>query len=105
MIDRALKERWLNRLEDPATKKGTGHLEYNGGLCCLGVLCEVLGLEKKTFEKVSRYSFKGIRFSSNLSLDLLFDLKITLEQQEVLIQLNDDNKTFDKVIDYIEREL
>jgi hypothetical protein len=62
-----LRRKWLEALRSGNYHQGTGYLkrEKNGGViqyCCLGVLCEVAGLESKLAEtRVGMHSFEGSR--------------------------------------------
>jgi|SRR6185503_9928008 len=45
-MKRAIYEEWLRRLESGEIKQGRTYLgRFDGSRCCLGVLCDVVGLE------------------------------------------------------------
>ncbi len=46
-MDAQLKEKWVEALRSGEYSQATGHLhdKENGGYCCLGVLCKVMGAE------------------------------------------------------------
>ena len=45
-MQKELKERWIAALRSGEYKQGRNYLNKDGGLCCLGVLCEVMELPK-----------------------------------------------------------
>lgn len=50
---------WLKALRSGKYKQGQGMLrDHSGAYCCLGVLCEVLGAERKRVEHMTGYSYK-----------------------------------------------
>lgn len=55
---------WLEALESGKYEQGQLHLKYDNRYCCLGVLCEVMGLASgHTFEEGGGYS-DGLASSS-----------------------------------------
>ena len=111
-----LKARWLAKLRDPETKKTQGWLKDNKGQCCLGVLCEVMGLKEKVSYYGERldcgtndfysYDYKGAAQLKSLPHDFFNEVGIHADSVPIaLMTINDANETFKEVIDYIEREL
>ncbi len=46
-MDKKIKEKWLKELRDPATTQTTRVLVNNeGARCCLGVLCDIVGVAR-----------------------------------------------------------
>jgi hypothetical protein len=89
-----VKERWLAALRSGEYRKAKGqlHRPRRGSYCCLGVLREVVG---------------GPESDEALELGPTSANRAGLEgsEQDRLIALNDSYRGWDKVIEYIEREL
>lgn len=110
-----IKQKWLEALRSGDYEQGKSYLhrideEGVDRYCCLGVLCNVLGVERELVgpnEEMSRqahYTYDG-RFglpSANVEVDTGIDSSVCLQ----LAKLNDEQSaSFDEIADYIEREL
>lgn len=116
-MDKRVKARWLAALRSRKYKKATGTLRARkagtdevAGYCCLGVLCDIT---KKRF-KVDWVTYlddsfaitgDGIWRTGALPEEIRASLKISLEDHEQLVDLNDENKGWRKVIQYIEKKM
>ena len=117
-----VKERWLKALKSGEFRKTKGQLarrrkKKNGGYnhCCLGVLCEIEGLEKTKVNRTSvdwdeasdglTYELNGSESALVLPFNLKLEVGINEEQEVELTNLNDSTKTWDEVIKYIEEKL
>src|SRR5262245_31380399 len=50
---------WIAKLRDPAAKQTRGVLRSDDGQCCLGVLCDVAGLEYRKLGEPGSYEYVG----------------------------------------------
>ncbi len=113
-MNEKIKREWISALESGKYKQTQDTLrEYDrvshrSKFCCLGVLCEVLGLQRL------RYSETGFNYitPSGVELDTLLDLKtcnlvgLTVDDQETLIGLNDSEElSFKEIAKYIRENL
>lgn len=112
-MDKHLKTKWLAALRSNQYAQTKYQLvrERNKGeyaYCCLGVLCEVAGLEKSNDrEHLNHFISKaGYHAEASLPTDLREKAKITLEQQRELTALNDaKGYTFPEIATYIEENM
>jgi hypothetical protein len=49
MTKTEVKEKWVEALRSGKYEQGTGYLCRDGQYCCLGVLCDVLGIDNKDY--------------------------------------------------------
>lgn len=106
--------KWTEALRSGKYKQGKHYLRVDDNYCCLGVLCEISGLEGKfngnTFH-TNTYLYDGT--SSMLPTVLqneynigfsgrIFDVKGQPTSLVSLGELNDDGYTFDEIADLIE---
>lgn len=98
-LPKAFKAKWLKALKSGKYKKGKDRLkDAEGGFCCLGVACAMTGMshfgDKQVISEFYRKVPKILRGCAN-------DNAIV----EWLVFLNDNNNTFEPVINYIEENL
>ena len=76
-----LKARWLARLRDPNSKQGKEKLcGRTGGYCCLGLLCEELGLLTDTRPDGSKLAYyKESASGSLLPYPLSLELGLSVD--------------------------
>lgn len=91
-MKRELKMKWALALASGRYKQTSGFLEYDGALCCLGVLC-----------KVARIPIDEAREAQMLSRDTLKKLGLTEHRQIELQHMNDHGKSFREIADWIVR--
>lgn len=102
-----LKAKWVAALRSGDYVQGAGYLcDINKRYCCLGVLCEVMGIEK-ILEKgdVDRYSYVGSEHHLTTTFDFKFlgEVGMTRYFQNDLIAMNDhQHATFNEIATYIE---
>lgn len=115
-IDREdVLKRWVEALRSGEYKQGQGHLKAINGEevkhCCIGVLCEVVGLKESIVDHNKQPCFvdlDGETYSASLPDTLKDELDIAGEHEGRLYQMNDsdvDPKTFNEIADYIEKEI
>jgi len=129
-LDPELKQTWLEALRSGEYQQGKGKLErVDNECCCLGVLCNVLNLNKKLVEchtkDLEYYKFSspdmtesanylpaGIPNVSNilecsglLNVDILFNSPKGLHGYNNLADLNDNGATFEEIAWLIEEIL
>ena len=105
------KKKWIHALENEyKDKKGKGYLVVDSldGMkyCCLGVACEVSGLLPKNIVFVIGYKDPaGIFMLGGLTPLQLKEIGLSRPKQARLIEINDENETFEPVIEYIKNNL
>lgn len=105
-----LKTQWLQALRSGNYEQGTAYLaNYSQGktkFCCLGVLCEVAGVQRIKNEDKKVFEYGNLRAHSLFYWDLLSHFGLTEEQQKHLAKLNDGVRhNFPQIADYIERHI
>jgi hypothetical protein len=106
MKDQVLKAKWVEALRSGEYKQTRNYLQDEYGFCCLGVLCEVMGLENTEDDilDITRYYYEGdyniSLFPGNLGSDLEID-----HDEGTLVNMNDNGKTFSEIADWIEKNL
>jgi hypothetical protein len=99
-----VKDKWVAALRSGNYKQTRGALKKDGGHCCLGVLCEVLGhiAEWNGY----KYSYNGSKSVLETYIQEEAGMKTPLgswaDNKRSLIELNDDGKSFDEIADIIE---
>lgn len=89
-MDAEIKEKWVEKLRSGEYQQcqNTLYKPASNTYCCLGVLCDILNVDK---------SYGFFYFQKD------FSHPITVDQQRMCIKLNDtDNKNFSEIADYIE---
>jgi hypothetical protein len=125
-MDTELKAKWINALRSGEYTQAEGmlHDSENGGYCCLGVLCKVMGAEfgeaieasdddeygPSTYDYVPHIGNKVLGCDEELKDIICKDLGIPDQSQ--LIMRNDGNEglgvrkhSFSEIADYIEKNL
>lgn len=101
-MDAALKAKWLAALRSGEFKQARGYLKgHTNDFCCLGVLCEVAGLEIEGSNRVA-----GSEGLDNYSR--LYDFIGSREMSD-LVAMNDGRQgtpnSFQQIADFIETNL
>lgn len=103
-MDAQLKAKWTAALRSDEFPQGRGRLRTKEGFCCLGVLCEVAGLQiSEGGNAVIGAPVHGDDYQP------IYDV-IGAENAPELWKRNDghsghDPHTFDEIADYIEKNL
>lgn len=103
-MDREIGMKWVEALRSGKYKQGKGALHNADSFCCLGVLCEVMG--------VAQINIGGFEIAygheSNVMMpgaDVLWRAGLPLDHASRLAHLNDKGgRSFHEIADYIERE-
>lgn len=111
MITQAEKVAWVAALRSGVYEQAKGTLRNEAGtkFCCLGVYCEVKGF--KRFRSESYVDGEGQVFGGYLRESLgEFDANADpalarREFQYVVVDMNDEGKTFAEIADFIEANL
>lgn len=100
-----LKSKWLDALRGGEYKQGKDYLRgKEDTFCCLGVLCDVLGVGK--WKKNVFVSNSGEEYISTLyPRDFGCELGISSLTQSKLIKMNDTGSSFTEIASYIEETL
>ena len=91
----ALQEQWVEALESGEYKQGQRNLCYEDKYCCLGVACEVMGVEKTYIGDTVRFGNCLVTLSERLMN------KLGIEKQSHFIVMNDSGKSFKEIAQYI----
>jgi hypothetical protein len=96
-----LKSKWVEALRSGNYEQGRGLLRAEDQYCCLGVLCEVAGIECTLSESDGVYAFDG---ESQLPRDDTYNaLGLSSKIGENLAYKNDYGRSFSEIADYIEQ--
>jgi hypothetical protein len=112
-------EEWAAALRSGKYKQGNGYLNRGGEFCCLGVLCEVLEVEKKggyrdvicyaDVEAPGRLGSGGadmglpVAVAKFMGMDF-YGAAIDDDRDRSLSELNDDGSNFSSIANMIERD-
>lgn len=103
-----LKQKWIADLRTAQQAHSRLH-NGQGGYCCLGRLCSVLGAEFVYNEPhntwVPRLDGVTLADGEGLSVEAMGMAGLTYAQQTRLIEINDHNHGFEPVIAWIEENL
>lgn len=113
-MDKELKNKWIEALRSGEYKQGQGRLvqsddNYAKNYCCLGVLCDVMGMEDNGNVFQDKYSRIYETGMYDLTEPLGLTKKVVVKGkptvlQDKLIQANDDlGWNFEKIANYLER--
>ena len=91
-----LQEKWVEALESGEYKQGKTYLrDSEDKYCCLGVACEVMGVEKTYIGDTVRFGNCLVTLSERLMN------KLGIEKQSHFIVMNDSGKSFKEIAQYI----
>ncbi len=95
-MDKELKAKWVAALRSGEYKQGKTFLRReDNSYCCLGVLLDVAGVDRKKWDGMCITPFKG--GVGNEYLDSC--------DASPLANMNDEGKPFTEIADYIEENL
>ena len=102
-----LKSKWIEALRSGKYNQGESYLRHENQYCCLGVLCEVMGIGWVGPDEEGDYypDVEGHRDFSMLTAALLSRAELLNVEQETLAQMNDNGVQFPQIADYIEETL
>lgn len=100
-MDAKIKREWIAALRSGKYKQAKGTLRRDGGFCCLGVLCDVMGAQWVDEDAIVNGELQNVYLSNNAA----DTAELKDGEQEKLWTMNDDGKPFSEIADYIEREL
>lgn len=112
-MDQAVKTEWVKALRSGEYKQGKGRLmlkdaEGNTTFCCLGVLCNILGMKANPagmYRDKTQYSFGHTYNASYPTTEVMSLVGLTHDQARLLAIMNDDGNSFKAIADYIEKHL
>jgi len=108
-MDKQLKEYWLDALREGEYVQGRSALEREGRNCCLGVLVDVMGIDRVLVDPqqpVSFFDSAGNLMRVSLTDTVLTEAGLSWGETSILIRLNDNQRcTFEEIADYIEYTL
>ena len=99
-----LKNKWIKPLRAGKYKQIKNRLKDHNGHCCMGVLCEISNKLPFILKPGTNYfsieDFNGIIPEKFLNL-----IKLERNVQIKAIGMNDSNKSFNEIADYLQEEL
>ncbi len=110
-MDREIKQQWVEALRSGEYQQGKSALRQGNAYCCLGVLCEVMQLDRRGplfggGPDVYVYIYGGVSHSTGLVPELREKVRILQDQMVELMDMNDcRGKTFPEIADWIEENL
>ena len=107
-MDAELKARWVEALRSGKYKQGRGVLRsLNDEFCCLGVLCDVAGVEWVPSSNSGECAYAAIFEGDDSVLMLPRELgrRLASPHQVDLSNRNDKGASFADIADYIEANL
>lgn len=105
-MDAVLKQKWIDALRSGKYKQGKSYLKTKDGkYCCLGVLCEIVGVPHTPDGRGFKFYFEDANRSSDALPHPGF-CGLKPEAQNDLTFMNDEeNKSFNEIADWIEANL
>ena len=109
-MNQDIKTRWIAALRSGKYKQGRDGLKNDDGtFCCLGVLCEVMGIipDGDQYEGEDAFLPKSIMEATGLTNDasLADDVAFRDSARYSLVELNDAGADFNFIADVIEKQL
>lgn len=97
------QKKWVDALRSGKYKQGTRYLRDGDKFCCLGVACDILGIDGKEYATWWYEGHHGTAPKSVVKLMGLRDEYGTPSEGALdLTQLNDRGKTFEEIADELE---
>jgi len=105
-LPKKFKEKWLKALRGGKYQQCQGALYENGKFCCIGVECHLHGVSRN--EMKMDYKAGGTR--RNFSkipkyMDVIVAGRLSETPQQVLINMNDEGKSFKQIATWIQKNL
>lgn len=112
-MDLDFKKKLLEALRSGKHRQTRGVLHrYQGGYCCLGIVCETLGLKWEGTESITldsgvvqAWKIKDTTNSRMLPKDVRNKAGLSHDHAEELANMNDNGVSFAKIADWIEENL
>jgi hypothetical protein len=114
LMDKEVKEKWVKALRSGEYTQGhdylcrTNDMTGKNHFCCLGVLCEVMGLETEVrgLGFGIKYKFDDFESSTSLPGRLGRQLGVSASDADILVGMNDSGgKSFEEIANWIEEYL
>jgi hypothetical protein len=105
-MKKEIKNKWIAALRSEKYQQTQGVLHDREGFCCLGVLCDISGLDtwRDNDDGLGCYSFRD--HFDELPPEMYMFSGLTVKDSSTLIKMNDvDEASFEKIATYIEKEL
>lgn len=106
-MDAQLKAKWVEALRSGKYVQAKGRLRRDDGFCCLGVLCDISGeghWAATTETGIQQYEHAGYRSVMYLPPMLKTHYRLS-DALELLMEMNDTDRTFSEIADYIEQNI
>lgn len=104
---KANRKLWVAALRSGEYKQGKGYLCLNDCYCCMGVLCEVGGVDKVQTSERLTYAYNGesqYAPASAVAFVGLFSSRGDMPNSKPLTLMNDNGASFSQIADIIESE-
>ncbi len=99
-MNKRYKKIWVDSLRSGKYKQGKGRLKAGNTYCCLGVLCDALGIEADEQDKFAGEAYAlPISVAETVGLTQLPYIMLGLDN------LNDAGMPFNEIADLIEEQL
>lgn len=104
-MDKQIKTEWVSTLRSGKYKQAAGSLRTNYGYCCLGVLCDIAGKGKWKSYEDGGYGYETQHTISRQWIPSDLEFEIGNIPQHELANMNDDDRSFDEIADWIEENV
>lgn len=99
-MDAAIKAKWVEALRSGVYSQCAGELRQGGAYCCLGVLCNIVGMSNDDWE-----SWRHVVNPPPITEQGLHGAGTYPSPANKLAQMNDKGASFAEIADYIEANL
>jgi hypothetical protein len=106
-MNKIIKNKWVKALRSGRYKQCQDYLCNGAGYCCLGILARISGCSKhKLVEDTINTDYRKDQNGDQLlSSKFLREVGMKKETQLNLALMNDEQKSFEEIADYIEKRL
>jgi hypothetical protein len=104
-MDTDIKTKWVAALRSGKYKQGKKTLKsHDDRYCCLGVLCELMGVVWESYQGDTYYYVDGM-YCAMPPVEVADKAGLTLDEMVTLGHMNDRGETFARIADHIEASL
>lgn len=107
-MDTSIKAKWVEALRSGKYAQANRRLRDRDAYCCLGVLCDISGLGNWESDAVGNWVFSAPDHWSGLMFlpgSVKDHIAFPSGEDDVLMNMNDQGKSFAEIADYIEQKL
>lgn len=108
-MKRSMLNEWIKRLEDPNAKQAIGTLNCESGMCCLGVLCDIVDPNGWTDGYHKTFTYKDSSAANYIPIKLAEDIGIgqmgsSIRTNKSLSTMNDAGSTFQDIAQILRKK-